>query len=1286
MTLHLEQHAIALRLVGEQPASVRLSFDGASPQAALVGEERQSGYYNFFMGNDAARWRSQVAAYDSVLYDGLYDGVDVRVREQAGRFEYDLLVEAGADLEQVVIRADGISGLELGEDGSLILQTSGGPLRQTPPLTWEVLPDGQERAIESGFRIIDAQHFGFQAPGHDPSLTMVVDPGLDWSTFFGGNGDDTFAGLALTTDGSGDIIIAGQTQSADFPTTSGSLRAIDYGTFLAASWTPYVARLNATGTALVYATFFGGSGNHSVQDVAVNAAGEPVVVGDTNSVDFPTTPGAYDRSGGNCCSGDYDAYVIKFNASGGWLVFGTYLAGSPGSGSDAAQHVGYDPSGSVVVSGTTIASDFPTTAGAYNRTGPGFFLSRFDPGGSQLTYSTFVGPGSVYAMVVDGQGFVTVTGQTSSASFPVTPDAFDPTFNGSPDFFNPDGFVARLKLDGAAAADLKYSTYLGGAQYVESVNAVAVDPNNPELVTVAGFTRSGDFPTTPAALQRTHPVPVDGSVAFVTRFRFPAAGPGALLWSTLFGAPGNQAADEVVVDNSGAAIIVGSTAVNNPPTTERAYDRIPGKTIGLGPYDAFAARISSDGSQLLYSTLLGGYAGDVILDAAYAGGTSIIVGGLTNSPDFPVTAGAFDPVYAADGKESGNATPGTLAYDAFVARLTLEANVTTDVTPPPAPQLRWPADGATFHLPTLAIPFDWTDVPDESGIAAYHLQLSPNPTFTNDIAAELRGWFEPWLPSSLLVTGFSVSQNATWYWRVQALDRAGNLGPWSAVRTLNAVDPPVSPAPTLLSPANGGKHAPGNITFSWQEVSGARYYQLQLDTRSDFSSGRSTLVSYLTRGQHTLNLAEGRYWWRVRLANDITVGPWSGAWSLELKNGEPPAPTPPPPPPSSVPPLSLTPSELWALPSGQLTVTLASPAPAGGAVVALASVYPDNVLVPASVTVPEGNTSASFTVTAGPGRGGSGIVAEYAGVLQAASVYVADTDQSPELNSLALSPSAVIGGSSTQGTVAILSTLSAGTGGALVTLASGNPALAAVPASVTIPAGANSTTFAITTQPVSTPTWLPIFASRSYTKAARLTLLPAGSSLSSLTLSPTTVSGGASAQGTVTLNFTAPAGGIVVALSSSNPSVASVPASVTVAAGATSASFTVTTSAAATNTAVSITGTMAGTSQSGSLTVTAPTAPLPAPTLMFPADKARFSPGQAITFDWSDVAGAASYTIQIDDSNTFAAPQIVNQTVTSSTYTTSTLPTRKMWWRVRAHDAAGNPGAWSSVREIEVKS
>jgi hypothetical protein len=190
--------------------------------------------------------------------------------------------------------------------------------------------------------------------------------------------------------------------------------------------------------------------------------------------------------------------------------------------------------------------------------------------------------------------------------------------------------------------------------------------------------------------------------------------------------------------------------------------------------------------------------------------------------------------------------------------------------------------------------------------------------------------------------------------------------------------------------------------------------------------------------------------------------------------------------------------------------------------------------------------------------------------------------------------------------------------------------------------------------------------------------------LSTVALSPTSVVGGATSTGTVTLTAPAPTGGAVVTLSSSNAA-ATVPASATIAAGATSATFAVTTSAVTTSTSAIVTATYSGASQTATLTVNpAASGALPAPSQVSPAVDARFNSGQTIVFDWSDVAGAASYTIQIDDQDTFSSPT-VNQTVAASTYSTSTLPVTRMWWRVRAVDASGAPGAWSSGRRFEVR-
>jgi hypothetical protein len=209
----------------------------------------------------------------------------------------------------------------------------------------------------------------------------------------------------------------------------------------------------------------------------------------------------------------------------------------------------------------------------------------------------------------------------------------------------------------------------------------------------------------------------------------------------------------------------------------------------------------------------------------------------------------------------------------------------------------------------------------------------------------------------------------------------------------------------------------------------------------------------------------------------------------------------------------------------------------------------------------------------------------------------------------------------------------------------------------------------------------------SSTRSITVQAAPSAPSLSSVAVSPTSVVGGAGATGTVTLTTAAASGGLVVNLSSSNATVASVPPSVTVAAGATTAQFAVTTTSVTSATTITITGTGCGATRTTTLTVNPQSGgTLPAPSLVAPANDARFRPGQAITFDWSDVAGAATYTIQIDNSQSFSAPLTVNQTTSTSQFTTSTLPTTRMWWRVRANNSSGTPGAWSSVRRVEVKN
>jgi hypothetical protein len=295
---------------------------------------------------------------------------------------------------------------------------------------------------------------------------------------------------------------------------------------------------------------------------------------------------------------------------------------------------------------------------------------------------------------------------------------------------------------------------------------------------------------------------------------------------------------------------------------------------------------------------------------------------------------------------------------------------------------------------------------------------------------------------------------------------------------------------------------------------------------------------------------------------------------------------------------------------------------------------------------------------------------------------------------LAMGPASqdVIGGQSGRATVALA--IPAPAGGGVVSLTTDNPSVIHLPASVSIAQGNSTNTFDIGTNTVTgLPTGGNVFATAGGVTKSIFVNVSADPNapplLQSMTISPATVAGGTNATGTVFLSSPAPSGGISVTLATSNSSVAVVPGVVSVPAGQTSASFTVTTFAVANNTTVTITA-FYDTTTSAGLTVTTGPAPSPtpgltAPSLISPAADARFAPGTNITFDWSDVIGATSYTIQIDDRDTFSSPLIVDQTVATSQFSTSTLPTLTMWWRVRANNG-GTPGNWSSARRFEVKN
>ncbi|TYP73299.1 SBBP repeat-containing protein [Paenibacillus methanolicus] len=370
---------------------------------------------------------------------------------------------------------------------------------------------------------------------------------------------------------------------------------------------------------LSYSTYLGGSENDVGFGIAVDASGSAYVAGFTASTDFPTTPGAFDTT----FNASFEAFVTKLNPAGTALVYSTYLGGS---GSEQGLGIAVDLSGNAYVAGFTSSADFPTTPGAFDTTLGGLqnaFVTKLDPAGSALVYSTYLG-GSVTdqgsGIVLDASGNAYVTGSTQSADFPVTPGAFDTTLSG---FQN--AFVTKLNPTGTA---LVYSTYLGGSGSDQG-NGIALDALGNAYVT--GFTQSSDFPTTPGAFDTSSSGLQD---AFVTKLN-PAG--TALVYSTYLGGSVIETGYGIAVDTSDHAYVTGDTASADFPTTPGAFD-----TTFNSSFDAFVTKLNPAGTALVYSTYLGGSGFDRGTDIALDASGTAYVTGFTQSADFPTTPDAFE--------------------------------------------------------------------------------------------------------------------------------------------------------------------------------------------------------------------------------------------------------------------------------------------------------------------------------------------------------------------------------------------------------------------------------------------------------------------------------------------------------------------------------------------------------------------------------------------------------------------------------------------------------------------
>lgn len=619
--------------------ALRMKLAGANLSAAASGIEPLPGHSNYLIGNDPQKWHSGIPQYAAVRYASVYPGIDLVFYGNQGHLEYDFHVAPHANAAQAELQFEGASRLQLSEGDLVLTEPEQGSLRLRAPQIYQ--RDGERKQPVAGRFVLRAgNRVGFEIGAYDHNRELVIDPILEFSTYFGGSGAVTSPAVAV--DAGGNIYVFGSTTSATgfpvgttIPTTIGSAGNV------------FVAKITPAGPVLDYLTFLGGSGTDTAVGIGVDTRNFAYIVGNTTSPDFPTTSTGYQSGAtaaafkGSPCSGITcsSVFVSLLNASGAApLAYSTYLGGN---GNDVATGMTIDLNGDAFVTGTTTSTNAPATGIAFPATllpvpfqitplaSPQFFVTKVNtalPSTSGIAYSTYFGGGTPAGATAGGGGI-----------------AVDPSgniyFSGTTNFYN------------SGLGPYGDSTQAGTDFPILNSYQPCLDTPPPLVLPNPN----------PCTAPTTTPFPTDAFVAKID----PNAQAGAQLqFSTYLGGTVNDSSTAITVD-SGAANIYLTGTTNSPdfvlPTGTAAYQPClnEGLTVTTLPCpttnantDAYVARMSNptvsttgtpNDVALTYFTYLGGSGNDTgtaiaVLDTLSTSLDDVVVTGATSSTNFPVTA------------------------------------------------------------------------------------------------------------------------------------------------------------------------------------------------------------------------------------------------------------------------------------------------------------------------------------------------------------------------------------------------------------------------------------------------------------------------------------------------------------------------------------------------------------------------------------------------------------------------------------------------------------------------
>jgi uncharacterized repeat protein (TIGR01451 family) len=679
-------------------AAASLSFAGGSPTSNPQGAEPLAGVTNYLTGNDPSHWRIDVPQYRKAVYAGVYPAIDVVYYGDGTTLEFDLNIHPGADPRAIRLAYGGVTGLHITKKGDLAFSLGDREVVQRKPVAYQQRA-GRQVPVTATYRIADgANEVALEVGPYDRSQVLVIDPVLQYGTFFGGTGLD--GANALAVDSSGNAYITGYTQSPNLPRSSSS----PFQGGLNGPGDAFVAKINAAGTALIYTTYLGGSGNDQGAGIAVDSAGDIYISGETTSTDFPIVGiGPSNGLSTTYQGGNTDGFVSVLNSSGNFLVFSGYLGGS---GDDVARALTLDGNGNIYVTGytnsTTLTgitseSSQPANAGGYDA-----FITKLTTTGAILYCTFFGGSGDdqAYGIALDSTGNPYIAGQTTSPSLPSS----STLRHGSQD-----AFVAEFS---ASSGSPIAAMNIGGSA-IQSAFALAIDSSNEVYLT--GTTTSTDFPVT-APLQASNG---GGYDAFVTTLQPNSGSPGwTVVFSTFLGGSGDDAGYSIAVAQSGNIYVAGYTESSN---------FLPGLPSQPAPGpNTFVVKLAPAGNESgayspAFATYLAGCCPSVQIypvSLALRPGTSsedvFFAGYADSSFSFPVP-----PLFPYGGGST----------DAFIARLG-QANLSISATLGPYVGTNVPGTGSivpgTTALTLVAVS---NSGPDDAANVTVTVQLPPGVTF-----------------------------------------------------------------------------------------------------------------------------------------------------------------------------------------------------------------------------------------------------------------------------------------------------------------------------------------------------------------------------------------------------------------------------------------------------------------------------------------------------------------------------------------------------------------------------